>query len=141
MFWKPLRPDETIEYMQPGTLSWTDLSTREPERAAEFYASLLGWEIQAMDAGPMPYWQVAVDGQGQGGIMPMAEMVPPEVPAFWMPYFGSTDVAADVARARELGGAVLAEPTEVGGMLIFAVLTDPAGATFALLQPLRAPQM
>jgi uncharacterized protein len=134
--WKPLRLDETIEYLQPGLLSWSDLTTRDPEKAAAFYAELLGWEVRPLDAGPMPYWQVIVDGEGEAGIMPMPEMIPDEVPAFWMPYFGTTDVAASFAKATELGATVLREPTEVTGMLWFAVLADPAGATFALLQPL-----
>lgn len=134
--WKPLRLDETIGYLQPGLLSWSDLTTRDPEKAAAFYAELLGWEVRPMDAGPMPYWQVMVDGEGEAGIMPMPEMIPDEVPAFWMPYFGTTDVAASFAKATELGATVLREPTEVTGMLWFAVLADPAGATFALLQPL-----
>jgi len=138
--WKPLLPDETIEYMQPGTLSWTDLTTRDPEKVAAFYAKLLGWDVQPMDAGPTPYWTVNIDGQGEGGIMPMPEMLPAEVPSFWMPYFGTTDIAASFAKAVELGATVLREPAEVTGMLWFAVLADPAGATFALLQALGAPE-
>ncbi len=138
--WKPGQPDETIEYFQPGTLSWNDLSTRDPEKAADFYAKWVGWDIQPMDAGSTPYWQVSIDGQGEAGIMPMPEMGPAEVPAFWMPYFGTADIAASVAKAKELGATVQAEPTQVADMLIFAVLTDPAGATFALLQRLQMPE-
>jgi predicted enzyme related to lactoylglutathione lyase len=134
--WKPARPDASIEYMLPGTLSWTDLTTRDPEKAAAFYTQLLGWEVQSLDGSPMPYWQVSIDGQGQAGIMPMPEMLPPEAPAFWMPYFGTTDIAATFAKAVELGATVLREPTEIPGMLWFSVLADPAGATFALLQAL-----
>jgi predicted enzyme related to lactoylglutathione lyase len=140
-FWKPLRHDETMEYLLPGMLSWNDLTTRDPEAAVGFYTKLLDWDVQRMTGLEQPYWQVSIDGEGEGGIMPMPEMVPAEVPAFWMPYFGTTDVVASVAKAKELGATVQAEPTEVGGMLIFAVLADPAGATFALLQPLGAPGM
>ncbi len=137
-FWKPTRADETTEYMLPGTLSWSDLSTRDPQKAVDFYTKLVGWDIQPMTpAGPMPYWIVNVDGQGEGGIMPMPEMVPAEVPAYWLPYFGSADIAASVAKAKELGATVLAEPMEIPDMVAFAVLADPAGAAFALMQPLR----
>ncbi|MHB1342758.1 MAG: VOC family protein [Thermoleophilia bacterium] len=138
---KPGQPDETIEYMQPGTLSWSDLTTRDPEKAADFYSKWVGWDIKPMDAGPTPYWQVHVDGVGEGGIMPMPDMMPAVVPAFWMPYFGTTDAAASVAKAKELGANVQVEPTQVADMLIFAVVTDPAGATFALLQAFGAPEM
>lgn len=137
--WKPGQPDETMEYFQPSTLSWSDLSTRDPEKAADFYGKLMGWDIQRMDSGPMPYWQVSIDCQGEGGIMPMPEMVPTEVPAFWMPYFGTADIAGSVAKAKELAATVQAEPTEIGYTMSFAVLADPAGATFALLQASEEP--
>ena len=140
-FWKPLRSDDSMAYGGPGRLSWNDLTTRNPEAAVDFYAKLLDWDIQPMTGLEQPYWQVSIDGEGEGGIMPMPEMVPAEVPAFWMPYFGTTDVVAGVAKAKELGATVQAEPTQVGDMLVFAVLMDPAGATFALLQPIGAPGM
>jgi len=134
--WRHFEPDETVEYLRPGRLSWNDLTTREPEKAAAFYAALFGWEIEPMTQGPTPYWQVKVDGQGEGGIMPMPETMPAEVPPYWLVYFGTEDAAMTAAKAVELGGTVLVEPTEVPGMLIFAVVADPAGATFAVLQGL-----
>ena len=89
--------------MQPGRLSWSELSTREPQQAIEFYTKLLGWDVQSQPAGPMPYWVINVDGQGEG-IMPMPDMVPAEVPAYWMPYFAAEDLDATAAKAKELGG-------------------------------------
>lgn len=135
-FWKPLHYDETMEYLRPSMLSWNDLTTREPKKAADFYSALLGWDIEQLMEEPSPYWQVKVDGRGEGGIMPMPETMPAEVPAFWLVYFGTDDVQASVAKAVELGASVQVEPTEVPGMLVFAVLADPAGATFALLHGL-----
>jgi predicted enzyme related to lactoylglutathione lyase len=44
---------------------------------------------------------------------------------------------ADVAKAKELGATVVAGPTQVGDMLMCAVVADPAGATFALLKGLK----
>ena len=137
-FWKPLNPDESMEYMQPGTLSWNDLGTRDPQKAIDFYTKLLGWDIQPMEAGPMPYWVVNVAGQGEGGIMPMPEMVPAEVPSYWLVYFGTADMAASVAKAVKLGASVVSEPMVVPDTVEFAVLADPAGATFAIMKPLRA---
>ncbi|MCL5735603.1 MAG: VOC family protein [Actinobacteria bacterium] len=137
-FWKPSKLDESMEYMMPGTLSWDDLGTRDPQRAIDFYSKLLGWDIEPMPGGQMPYWVVNIDGQGEGGVMPMPEMVPAEIPAYWLPYFGTEDLKTSVSKAKELGATVLVEPTEVPEMVAFAVLADPAGASFALMQPLRA---
>ncbi len=134
-FWKPRLPEESTEYMLPGTLAWSELSTRDPEKAIDFYTKLVGWEVQPMPDGAMAYWTVSIAGQGEGGIMPMPEMVPAEVPAYWLPYFATDDLEATVAKAKELGGRVLVEPTVVPEMVTFAVLTDPVGAAFAVMRP------
>lgn len=134
--WHANRPDATTVYGEPGTLAWTDLNTTDPAKAAAFYSALVGWDIAQMQQGPMPYWQVSVDGEGEGGIMPMPE----GDHSFWMPYFGSADIDADVAKAGDLGATIHVPPTEAGGgMISFAVLTDPQGATFALMQMLGTP--
>lgn len=133
--WHNTKPDASTVYLEKGMFSWADLLTRDPEKAADFFTKLLGWSVKQLDMPGEPYWQVSVDGEGQGGIMPMPEMVPAEVPSYWMEYFGTDDIDASVAKAKELGGTVTVEPTKVGTMLSFAVVDDPAGATFALLQP------
>ena len=138
-FWKAEAPDEGRAYFGPGLLAWNDLNTRDPLKAQEFYSALLGWDFKAREGSAMPYWVIEVDGQGQGGVMPMPAMVPAETPSFWMPYFGTVDISADIAKATELGGSVLVAPTVVEGAVSFAVLTDPMGATFALMQQLAMP--
>ena len=137
-FWKPLRPDATIEYGPAGTLGWNELDTRDPQKAIDFYTKLLGWKIESTPTPTFQYWQVDVDGTGEAGIMPMPEMVPAEVPSYWLVYFTVNDAKASTAKAAELGGKVMMEPTEVPGMLWFSVIADPQGAAFALMQPLMA---
>jgi predicted enzyme related to lactoylglutathione lyase len=41
---------ERTEYA-PGTFSWTDLSTTDPEAAKSFYAALFGWQSEDL---PVP---------------------------------------------------------------------------------------
>ena len=123
-------------FMTTGAMSWNDLNTRDPQKAIDFYSALFGWKIEKLDAGPGDYWQISVDGVGEGGIMPMPEMMPAEAPDNWLVYFGSDDVGAGAQRVRTLGGMVLVEPMEIPGMLVFAVCSDPAGAVFALLKGL-----
>jgi uncharacterized protein len=132
--WKPITPEATMTYMEAGALFWSELNTRDPEKASDFYRKLFGWEYARLEQ-EMPYWQIIVDGKGEGGIMPMPKMVPAETSSYWLVYFATDDIQASVAKARELGASVLLEPTEVPDMLAFAVLADPAGATFALGQP------
>jgi uncharacterized protein len=80
------------------------------------------------------YTLFEVDGQMVGGTTP-PQM--PGVPSHWHVYFGVADADATVAKAAELGGSVLVPPfdTPVGRM---AVIGDPQGAVFSIIQP--APQ-
>jgi len=135
--WKPMEGASTSSmiYLQPGAYSWVDLNARDVDAASAFYAALLGWKMEPLAGEEMPYWQISVDGQGEGGMMPMPDMVPAEAPSFWMPYFGSADLGADVAKAEQLGASVLVAPQEAASMVSFAILADPGGATFALMQP------
>jgi predicted enzyme related to lactoylglutathione lyase len=124
-------------FMTTGAISWADLSTRDPEGAAAFYSELFGWEIQRLENGPMPYWQVSVEGEGQGGIMSMPEMMADEVPPFWLVYFGTDDLGESVDRAVALGGDAVTQPTDIGQGMSFTVMMDPSGAAFALLGPMK----
>jgi len=54
-------------------------------------------------------------------------------PARWSVTFAVDDADAAAARARELGGSVLAEPQNAPWVR-FAVLADPAGASFTASQ-------
>ena len=90
--------------------------------------------MRRMGAGE--YTLFEVDGQMVGGtIAPQM----PGVPNHWHVYFAVTDADAAVAKATELGGTVMAEPfdTPVGRM---AVVSDPQGAVFSIMQPAPQPE-
>jgi len=63
---------------------------------------------------------------------------PPGVPSNWLVYVGSEDPDASCAKIKELGGKVVMPPTDVPGMVRFAVATDPQGAAFGVLKGLGA---
>ena len=63
----------------------------------------------------------------------MPSDVPAEAPSQWATYFTVADCAAAQDRCRELGGQVLLPTMEVGRMR-FAVLADPQGATFDVIE-------
>jgi predicted enzyme related to lactoylglutathione lyase len=60
-----------------------------------------------------------------------------KLPPSWLTYFKVADCAKSVAKAKRLGGRALMGTTDVPGMVRFAVLADPQGAVFGLLQPIR----
>jgi hypothetical protein len=116
----------------PGALCWNELATRDPETAKTFYTELLGWSYQQMEGG-MPYWIVFVGERSNGGIRPIGDDMPAEVPAHWLPYFAVDDLEKSTASAAERGGEVLAPPMQAGEFK-FSALRDPAGAVFALYE-------
>jgi predicted enzyme related to lactoylglutathione lyase len=61
-------------------------------------------------------------------------MFPPDVPPHWSVCFAVADCDATLARARELGAQVVAEPVDMP-IGRFAALIDPQGAWFTLMQP------
>jgi predicted enzyme related to lactoylglutathione lyase len=119
----------------PGTFSWTDLSTPDPEGAKRFYAGLFGWEAEDTqipeDAGGGVYTMLRLDGKSSAAISAAREG---QMTA-WTSYITVEDVDATARRAGELGGTVLAEPFDVLEAGRMAVVQDPTGAVFALWQP------
>jgi predicted enzyme related to lactoylglutathione lyase len=73
-------------------------------------------------------------GNQIAGAQDMPEMVPQEVPSYWLVYFAVADADATAARAKKLGGREMVAPTDIPGTGRFAVLQDPQGGTFGLLQ-------
>jgi len=118
---------------EAGTFAWNELNTRDVPAAKAFYAEVFGWEPHALDMGGMSYTEWKVDDKTVAGMMTMPDMVPAEVPAHWLVYFGVDDTDACVSKATELGATTLMPPTDIPPGR-FAVLSDPDGAAFAVIK-------
>jgi uncharacterized protein len=118
---------------EPGTVTWNELITTDPGAAA-FYQHVVGLTTSTFDMGGGEYTLFEAAGQMVGGTTP-PQM--PGTPNHWHVYFGVADADATVAKATELGGSILVPvfDTPVGRM---AVIADPQGAVFSIIQP--APQ-
>jgi predicted enzyme related to lactoylglutathione lyase len=93
-----------------------------------FWKSLFGWKFQAWE-GPVEYHML--DGNEPGGAIypdPEGAGSGPIV------YFGTSDIDASIARARELGGSAEdKQPIPTIGW--FARCVDTEGNPFSLFQP------
>lgn len=120
--------------------SWNELMSRDLDRALAFYTDVFGWHYDPQDMpGGMTYHVVeGGDEGGLGGLMDMPDEISDEVPSYWGVYFTVDDCDATVDRARELGGGVLMEPMDMGGVGRMATLHDPMGGTFNVMQPAPA---
>lgn len=114
-----------------GMPYWIDLTTSDPRKSAHFYSDLLGWSVQEEVEGSN-YRIARVQGLPVAGFIAQADDAP--FPDTWITYFLADHIERQMRQVTELGGRVLAEPTDVqlGRM---AVLTDAAGAMFGLIEP------
>jgi predicted enzyme related to lactoylglutathione lyase len=118
----------------PGTPCWVDLGTPDIEAAASFYGTLFGWDVPEPENAEQTggYRQAMLRGKPVAGIMPlMQEGQPPA----WSTYISVEDADATVAKVREAGGTVLAEPMDVMELGRMAIFADPTGAVLGIWQP------
>jgi predicted enzyme related to lactoylglutathione lyase len=113
----------------PGTFSWADLATSDPESAKSFYSGLLGWEVEDTPAGDTTYSLCRVAGKQ------VCALYGSEQPPAWLAYVTVEQGDAAAARAKELGGSAISEPFDVLEYGRMAVLRDPQGAVFAVWEP------
>jgi uncharacterized protein len=119
---------------EPGALSWNELNSRDPEAAKAFYGAVFGWSFEDNDMGEMgTYTTLKLGDDMVGGMLDMgARGVPEQVPAHWQVYFAVEDTDAAVEQVKQGGGSVMVEPMVVPAGR-FAILTDPHGASFAVI--------
>jgi predicted enzyme related to lactoylglutathione lyase len=116
----------------PGTFSWTDLATTDPDAAKGFYASLCGWEGEDL---PIPeggvYTMLLRDGKRVAALAEAQEGQPPA----WTSYVTVAGADAAAAAAEENGGILALEPFDVMDAGRMALIQDPTGAFFAVWEP------
>ena len=117
---------------EPGGFCWNELDTRDTTAASAFYEAVFGWKSEAME-GPMEYFEWKLDGETIGGMMPMPGEMPAAVPPFWLVYFAVENCDGTLEKLADLGGSVMAGPMDIPAGR-FAVVMDPAGAAFAVMQ-------
>lgn len=119
---------------EPGALGWLELVAEDYESTFDFYREIAGLGTTTMPMG---------DGQPAytlftAGTESVAGAWPPEQPGthpHWRVYFEVQNLDASLTIARGLGAELADEPRAAQGVGRWAVLSDPQGAEFALLQP------
>ena len=126
--WQPVTSIGAELVNGPGAMSWADCATTDPAAAQAFYSSLLGWRFDQMSEEP-PYWVIWNGERTQGGMT----QPPGGVPSNWFPYFGAIGVDETMQIAQTLGGHPFLGPIDVPNGR-FALIQDPQGAAFAILE-------
>jgi predicted enzyme related to lactoylglutathione lyase len=120
----------------PGHIGWHELMAGDGPQAMAFYNQLFGWTpAQALDMGELGVYQLfSTGGEPVGGIM---TKTPDIARPFWQYYFNVPAMDAAVARLTEAGGKILMGPHQVPTGSWILQGTDPQGAGFALVAPVR----
>jgi predicted enzyme related to lactoylglutathione lyase len=156
--WQPRQMIGAKMVNEPGSWNWSDLRTSDPEGAKAFYAAVFGWEAVEFDVGPGTATLLRAPGYGDflertvdpqirkrqegggappgfedaiGWLVPLERSTTPDAAPHWHVTFAVDDADALAARAAELGGEIVAAPTDMPWVRI-SVLRDPQGAAFSI---------
>jgi uncharacterized protein len=121
---------------ETGAIAWSELNTRDPGTAKSFYGSVFGWTFGDREfEGAGTYTTINVGEDAFGGVLDITGRVPDEVPAHWLVYFAVDDAEGIAEEAHQAGGEVRFGPEKMNEVGTIAVITDPFGAVFAVIQP------
>ncbi|MEO1169747.1 MAG: VOC family protein [Pseudomonadota bacterium] len=119
-----------------GDFIWYELTTSDAEAAQDFYSAALGWTWETTEGQPgMPYHIFSMEGTQVGGMMALTdEMKAGGAQPCWLGYVGVDDIEASVEAIKAAGGGVHFGPIEIPDAGRFAMVTDPQGAYFYVMQ-------
>jgi uncharacterized protein len=130
--WQPGKNKGAGLVNEPGAMSWHELNTRDLDTAKSFYGNVFGWSFEEKESERGAYTIISLDGEGIGGV---TDRVPAEAPAHWLVYFAVEELDATLKTTRDRGGDVPAGPFDIAEVGRIAVVKDPWGAIFAVIQP------
>jgi predicted enzyme related to lactoylglutathione lyase len=118
---------------EPGTSTWREIITDDPDATIAFYRTVFGWHAGAPE-GPLGRRVLSADGRPVAGLLPKAPHMPADLLPYWDVYFRVADADAAASAVPRLGGRIVLPPTdiELGRLSVFL---DPAGAIFSVIAP------
>jgi len=113
-----------------GVPCWVEGLHRDPDAARDFYAALMGWELEGSGGEP-EYFVARVRGRDVAGLAPLPQAVD-HTDAMWMTHVAVEDAGAAAEAAEAAGGQRIAGPLDVPPAGRLAVIADPTGAGFCV---------
>jgi predicted enzyme related to lactoylglutathione lyase len=131
--WEPRTHAGAAVVGEPGSIGWNELHTNDVARAGRFYQALFGWTVRERPLETAIYTTFSGADGPRGGMRSSSGAGERGAP-HWLIHFAVTDCAASAAGAEALGGTVRLPPTHIPEVGRFALLADPQGADFAVIQ-------
>lgn len=122
------------EELVPGAPAWVDLTTDDVGAASDFYASLLGWQIEdTIDERYGGYRLFTHEGRRVAGIGPRTDEDP--AAPHWTVFLLTYNAATTGELVAGAGGTVLFEPMAIPEMGVMGMAIDATGAVIGYWQP------
>jgi predicted enzyme related to lactoylglutathione lyase len=130
--WQSLDATGTFDDGQANVVRLNELSTHDVELSGRFYSGLFGWRERAGADAAQPYKTFVRGDEIVAGMLESKN----ETAALdaWTVYFAVRDAARVVQKATYLGAKIVAPLIDVPGAGPLAILSDPEGAQFAVVE-------
>ncbi len=112
---------------QSGHVVWHDLITPNLSQSKTFYGSVFGWQFEQFNDS---YTLAKLDNKLIAG---MAQLDNAQNASHWLSLISSEDIDAVSKKTIAAGGKILISSTQITGRGTIAVLEDPQGAVFSLI--------
>lgn len=110
----------------------SELWTRDIDGAIRFYRMLAGYEHKKVIVGTdSEYHLMVTENKTRAGIV---KILWDDVEPNWVPYIAVENISDTVKKVKQLGGFVLIAPREEVREGTSAIISDPSGAVFAVIQ-------
>ena len=109
-----------------------ELSADDPERAAQFYQKVFGWQINKWE-GPQDYWLATTGEQGTPGIDGAIMRRAPNMPSV-INTIGVASLDDALAKVTANGGAAVEPRMSIPGVGYYAYCQDTEGNNFGLME-------
>jgi predicted enzyme related to lactoylglutathione lyase len=119
---------------EPGEWIWSALLTSNPDVAAKFYQSVFGYDVFDLPSDDgLEHVVLSSEDYARAGINSLPKDARRRL-AHWLNFVRVADTDAAAQKAVSLGGRVLVEPRvdRHGGKI--ALLADPSGAPFGIME-------
>lgn len=139
VFWQPTQ-DWAFARGGPGTFAGADLYTRDGAASDRFFCRLFNLTSEQIGLGDIDYAEWRLDGQPVLYRYVMGADYLETTPSHWLVHFAvdpARGVDGAAGHAIMLGGTVLIQPYDTPFGRV-AVLADPGGSVFAVIDPARA---
>ena len=122
-----------------GAFIWYELMTPDVAAAKAFYDAVVGWDIDPAAVAPGTDYHMIrrADGGMAGGILPLTKaMQDGGARPAWIGYIHAPDIDSTAAAIVADGGTQMMAPWDQPGVGRLAMVTDPQGVPFYLMDPL-----